>query len=426
MLPLLIAGAGLCVSLGAKFASYLAFTQQRDTIGCRVHVNGIRGKSTVTRYLSAVFREAGYYTFGKTTGSAARILQPDGQDYDFKRKGYPNINEQVAILKQFAQQKAEVAVVECMAVNPAYSKWLEDKVMQSHIGVITNVRYDHVDQMGDTLEEIAASLANTIPHHGILITAEYNPKLLGILWKQAKAKGTRIILADKEAVTTEELKGFSHFAIEENGAIALEVARLIKLPRDRAIKAMQAAQEDVGAFRVKEYHWQQKRVAWANLFAVNDRESFVELSQKLFRQHEDKAKVVILNNRHDRPTRVELFAKLVQELDYDVAITFGDFEAEVASVLSGPGKPRVLHLGNATSFRHAPANELLDQILQSVRDRNLLLVGTVNIHTEQAEALLHVFDDLPEIGQEQPVPTNRVMPIRTITPAEFEQLCLQT
>ncbi|MGL4880735.1 MAG: hypothetical protein ACRC8K_06685 [Waterburya sp.] len=100
------------------------FGKQRDRIKWRVHVNGIRGKSTVTRYVTAIFRAAGYHSFGKTTGSAARILRPDGQDFDFGRKGYPNVNEQIEILKGFSRQRAEAVVIECMAVNPIYAKWL--------------------------------------------------------------------------------------------------------------------------------------------------------------------------------------------------------------------------------------------------------------------------------------------------------------
>ena len=168
--------------------SYLKFKKQRDRIQWRVHVNGIRGKSTVTRYTAAVFREANYHTFGKTTGTAARILRPDGQDFDFKRKGYANVNEQVKILKGFCRQKAQAIVMECMAVNPVYAQWLEEKVMRSHIGIITNVRYDHPEYMGETLEEIADSLSKTIPQNGILITSELEPRLLNILWKNTKKK----------------------------------------------------------------------------------------------------------------------------------------------------------------------------------------------------------------------------------------------
>jgi len=91
---------------------YRRFKKARDLIRWRVHVNGIRGKSTTTRYIAAVFREQGYRTFGKTTGSAARILLPDGSETSVRRKGMANVNEQVRILKQFSDEGAEAAVME--------------------------------------------------------------------------------------------------------------------------------------------------------------------------------------------------------------------------------------------------------------------------------------------------------------------------
>ena len=36
----------------------------------RIHVNGIRGKSTVTRLVASVLREGGFVSVAKTTGSA--------------------------------------------------------------------------------------------------------------------------------------------------------------------------------------------------------------------------------------------------------------------------------------------------------------------------------------------------------------------
>ena len=372
-------------------SDYVNFQEQRDKIQWRVHVNGIRGKSTVTRYVSAVFREAGYHTFGKTTGSAARILRPDGQDYDFGRKGYPNVNEQVKIVKDFSRQKAEAAVLECMAVNPVYAKWLEEKVMQSHIGIITNVRYDHPEYMGETLEEIAESLSKTIPTNGILVTAETDPKLLKILEKNAKSKNSIMRVASKQTVDVADLGQFSHFAIEDNIAIGYEVAKLLKLPKDKALKAMQNAVGDPGAFNVQFVQFQQYQVAWANLFAVNDRESFVELSQKLFKQYPEHEKVVILNNRHDRPTRVELFANLANELNFNLVVTFGDYEQVVNEVFNYE-PTRVLNLGNSSKLKNASAVDLLTQVVSKANFKKILLIGTVNIHTPQAETMLHYFE----------------------------------
>ena len=40
----------------------------------RIHVNGIRGKSSVTRLIAAALREGKVKTLGKTTGTAARTI----------------------------------------------------------------------------------------------------------------------------------------------------------------------------------------------------------------------------------------------------------------------------------------------------------------------------------------------------------------
>lgn len=408
MLLLLLSLAGFYAYITWILASYLRFKDRRDKIQCRVHINGIRGKSTVTRYTCAVLRAAGYHTFGKTTGSAARILRPDGKDYDFGRKGYPNVNEQVKILKDFSRQKADAVVMECMAVNPVYQEWLEEKVMQSHISVITNVRYDHMDYMGETLPEIANALSHTIPQNGILITAETNPCSLTVLEKNARRKNSQLILADRNSIDVKDLAGFSHFAIEENVAIALEIARLFKVPRDRAIKAMQQAVADPGAFSVEFFSFQQTQLAWANLFAVNDRESFVDLCQRLFKLYPDHRRIVILNNRHDRPTRVEQFATLAQELQFERVATFGDYESVVNQMFVGtPG--RVINLGNASPCKDASARELLQQMLSEMSHAKVLLIGTVNIHTPQAEKLLHFFQTHPKTTM-QPVLADKMQP----------------
>ena len=62
--------------------------------------------------------------------------------------------------------------MECMAVQPQYQWIAEHQMVRSHIGVITNVRPDHLDEMGPTEDDVAYSLCNTIPLNGILITAE--------------------------------------------------------------------------------------------------------------------------------------------------------------------------------------------------------------------------------------------------------------
>ena len=386
--PYLLYLLGLMLYGGHSIHRNRAFQQARDRIGWRVHVNGIRGKSTVTRYLAAIFRAAGYRTFGKTTGSAARILHIDGLDVDVARRGLPNVNEQVRILWDFSRQQAEVAVMECMAVNPIYAEWLEQKVMQSHLGIITNVRLDHTDYLGENLPEIARSLARTTPSSGLLISAEGDPALQEILRTEATQRGTQLLLADAAAVHSSSLAGFNHFAIEANVSIGLLVADQLGMNREEALQAMQTAEPDPGAFRLQQLHWQGRRISWANLFAVNDRESFLELCRRLFALYPQHQRVVILNNRHDRQTRVTLFTELAVQLEFELVVSFGDFEAQVNKVLEQYQR-QGLNLGNSSPHRQASGGELLDQILKNTRPHQpLLLIGTVNIHTAQAARLL--------------------------------------
>lgn len=391
--PYLLYLLGLTLFGGLNIRHNARFQKARDQIGWRVHVNGIRGKSTVTRYLAAIFRAAGYRTLGKTTGSAARILQADGHDVDFGRRGFPNVNEQVHILWDFSRQRAEAAVMECMAINPLYAEWLEHKVMRSNLGVITNVRLDHVEYLGHTLPQIAHSLSRTTPQGGLLVTAEEDPELQQILRLEARKRNSRLLIADPAIVNSSHLTGFNHFAIEANVAIGYLVADQLGLDRAEALEAMQAAQPDPGSFRLQQLQRDGRCITWANLFAVNDRESFVQLCEHLFQCHPHHQRVVILNNRFDRQARVELFCELAIQLAFDLVVSFGDFEAEVNNVLVRHNK-RSLNLGNSSRFRDDSGEQLLAQILQATtQSKPLLLIGTVNIHTVQAEKLMQVMDD---------------------------------
>ena len=142
-------------------------------IPMRIHVNGSRGKSSVTRLIAAGLRAGGKRVVGKTTGTLPRIIDPDGREISIKRNQPANIIEQTKILRYIDKMfKPEVLVIECMAVLPEYQWFCENKIVKSQIGVITNCRLDHTNEMGKFREQIAHSLANTIPVNGSLFTSE--------------------------------------------------------------------------------------------------------------------------------------------------------------------------------------------------------------------------------------------------------------
>ena len=207
-MPLLILGFlvfALCI---AGILEYQFHLKSLSLIPLRIHVNGTRGKSSVTRLVAAGLREGGLRTFAKTTGTAPRVIDSEGKDRIIHRLRLPSIGEQVRLLRYFSVQKPDAVVIECMAVQPQYQWIAEHKMVKSHIGVITNVRPDHLDEMGPTEEDVAHSLCNTVPVNSVLITGEDQKP--DILREVAKQNGTRFIKSDESSIQKKELDGFSY------------------------------------------------------------------------------------------------------------------------------------------------------------------------------------------------------------------------
>lgn len=398
-MPLVVLlGYVVCVALLARWALEGAAHRRRvGRLAYRVHVNGIRGKSTVTRIIAGMLREGGYVTIGKATGTQAVVINRDGDDEVIDRKAAPTILEQIEVAKQYVDDTVDALVIECMALKPQYQYTSEKMIVRSNIGVLTNVREDHQDVMGETLPEIARSLLNTCPWNGILVTAETNPEITPIIDEVAASRGSRVVYADPEWVSDVDIERFDYIAFKENVAIGVAIADLLGIPREVAMRGMVEAAPDPGVLRMKELKILGKRVTWANLFAVNDRESMVVAMEKLTPYiTADTTTVGILNNRSDRERRAIQFADVaVRDLDFEWLVTFGAFEALVTDrlVANDYRLDRILNLGDST---RPPVEHIVERMIGQMPTSHVLVVGFVNIHTHQAEMMLEYFEHVAE------------------------------
>lgn len=169
-----------------------------NLIELRINVNGTRGKSTATRLITAILKEAGVKVVGKTTGTSARIIYWNQEEEEPIKRGPlgPNIIEQKTVIKKVAKLGASAFVTECMAVNPDYQITFQEKLVKANIGVIVNVREDHMDLCGPTLDFIAESFTATIPRNGTLVVADsgYNDYFT----QEAKKRNSQILIAMKK------------------------------------------------------------------------------------------------------------------------------------------------------------------------------------------------------------------------------------
>jgi poly-gamma-glutamate synthase PgsB/CapB len=414
MTPATVSIAFLLLLAAALFAYWrhtIGGHQRRlDQLDTRVHVTGIRGKSSVTRLVAGVLREGGYVTVAKTTGSAARVIGPHGEETPIARRGAATINEQVEIVERHVTPDVEALVIECMAVRPLYQQYAQDHMVRSDITIITNVREDHQEEMGETLEAIADSMSVTIPRDGVLVTAEERPHLQERLRRNAAARGSRFVFADPAQVLDEDPRRFDYLQFKENVAIGLSVARLLGIDRETALTGMAKSVPDVGVVRLRSYDIGRKSVVWVPMFAANDRESVILTFELLQGHFPDGATVVgILNNRRDRGRRAELFAQMVPEdlarfLDH--VITFGAYEEAVTREMVARGYPadRVHNLGET---REPSLEEILGVIAGLIEGDRGVLVGMVNIHTDQAELLIEHFAELSGDGHAEEVEASR-------------------
>jgi len=255
-----------------------------------IHVNGIRGKTGVCRLIDAHLRGAGYQVFTKTTGSTPCYIDTDGIEHQIRRLGNANIGEQLRMIRMAHRQGAEILILECMAVQPELQKTAQELLVRGNLNVITNVRYDHIFEMGETLEEIAESLANTIPENGVLFTADeaFFPYFREI----AAKKNTEVILCRENGFTQ-----------DENEAIACALGEKIGIPADSFPSHISHYQEDFGAHKM----YRTETDTFLNLFSANDPQSTKKLLDRFF---PDTSGVILLyNNRTDRPERLLLFLR---------------------------------------------------------------------------------------------------------------------
>lgn len=300
--------SGLILLAGA--VEWRSHQKHVDSLPVRVNINGIRGKSTVTRLVTAVLNEAGYKTVGKTTGTSARMMLWNQSEEEpiIRRAEGPNINEQKMVVKKASKMGAEALVSECMAVNPDYQEVFQKKLLQANIGVIVNVLEDHMDVMGPTLHEIADAFTATIPYNGYLIVSE--SPYVDFFQNEAKKRNTKMIVAENHKVEEAYLRKFDYMLFPENVALALAVAKVVGIEKEVALRGMLEANPDPGAMRIKEVQKEEKTAQFVNGFAANDPVSTINIWKNVVQQgYPAERLIVLMNCRDDRVDRTIQFSE---------------------------------------------------------------------------------------------------------------------
>jgi len=306
-----------------------------NKIAVKIHVNGTRGKSTITKYIYAGLKEDHLKVLGKVTGEIPTLLLPDGSHKEIKRRGSARVQEQFNIIRKAKKEKVDALVLECMSIDPILQK-LESFFFKPEIYIISNIRDDHREKMGNSLDDQIKSICSAIPTNSKIIAGE--SPYMDIIKGVAIVRNSEFIQAIN--LSNEETKNIPQFAHEINVQLALTACIESGIPRQTAftgiLKQIQETKSPVCA--ITDIH--HKRY-FLNAFSVNDIPSFKDYLKHWTSELNITDKVsVVFNTRSDRPLRTGLFIEWIKSNHENIGtvILTGDHKMRANRMLSKSNK----------------------------------------------------------------------------------------
>jgi dihydrofolate synthase/folylpolyglutamate synthase len=182
-----------------------------------IHIAGTNGKGSTSHMLAAILQQAGYktglYTSPHLKDFRERIkVNGEMVTEDFvieftqrtkalSEKIQPSFFELTVAMAfdYFALQKVDIAVIETGLGGRLDST----NIITPLVSIITNIGYDHMNILGDTLEEIAAEKAGIIKPGVPVVIGEYLPQTKNIFVSKANEGNSKIYFASDEYTVTD-------------------------------------------------------------------------------------------------------------------------------------------------------------------------------------------------------------------------------
>lgn len=203
-----IGSAAIKKDLTNTIALCKALNNPQDKLVC-IHVAGTNGKGSTSHMLASILQEAGYktglYTSPHLSDFRERIkingkLIPEQNVVDFVQQ-HKELFEQIEpsffewtvalCFDYFAKEKVDIAIIETGLGGRLDST----NIIKPVLSVITNIGWDHMDMLGDTLPKIASEKAGIIKSTIPVVIGEYQEETFPVFMEKAKLEKSEIILA---------------------------------------------------------------------------------------------------------------------------------------------------------------------------------------------------------------------------------------
>ena len=205
-----------------------------------IHVGGTNGKGSTSHIISSILQEAGYkvglYTSPHLKNFTERI-RINGEevsrnfvvDFITKNKHFLE-TQQLSFFEMtvglafayFAEQNVDIAIIEVGLGGRLDST----NIIHPEVAVITNIGYDHMQFLGDTLPEIAAEKAGIIKQNTPIVIGEKQDAVVDVFEQKATQMNAEIYFAsNKQYDYKSDLLGSYQ---EKNMSTAIHAVKALK------------------------------------------------------------------------------------------------------------------------------------------------------------------------------------------------------
>ena len=188
-----------------------------------IHVGGTNGKGSTSHMLASVLQEAGYkvglYTsphlkdFRERIKINGKVVSKEFVIGFIKRnKTFLEANSlsffEMTVgmaFDYFAKQQIDIAVIEVGLGGRLDST----NIITPELSIITNIGFDHMEMLGDTLEKISGEKAGIIKQNIPVVIGETHLETQSVFKSKAKLTGSKIYFADQliKGTIESDLKG---------------------------------------------------------------------------------------------------------------------------------------------------------------------------------------------------------------------------
>ena len=180
-----------------------------------IHIAGTNGKGSTSHMLAAILQESGYRTglytsphikdFGERIRINGQMIDQDfvvnftERTKELSERIQPSFFELTVAMafEYFAMQQVDIAVIETGLGGRLDST----NIIQPVLSVITNIGFDHMHILGNTLPEIAAQKAGIIKKDTPVVIGELLPETMPVFVKEANEKDAPVYFAQSRFVT---------------------------------------------------------------------------------------------------------------------------------------------------------------------------------------------------------------------------------